>query len=313
MLGRGVLLAAALAVCGSQAAALPVRVALDWPSGRPASALARARIQAVRTAGPTEGGVPVEAEAGPDGVVLDLGDGVWQVQASAPGYWSQGAEVAVGREAPAGVRLALWPAAALHGEVADGRRRRAATRPRGPAERRPRSRDPAPRGVRARSRARHARSCAAGSTREPGAARVRPACSTCSWRPPGYAPRYAWDVRLEAAASTDLGRTDAAPSGVGLRACGSKGRFEPGGSLSRDPAGGRDAARLAGARSGERARRRGGLLGVPQPAGLLPRRRRAARRARAGRRVSGGERRPGAARAGGRRDPRSILRCCSKS
>lgn len=89
VLGRGVLLAAALAVCGSQAAALPVRVALDWPSGRPASALARARIQALRTAGPAEGGVPVEVEAGPDGVVLDLGDGVWQVQASAAGYWSQ--------------------------------------------------------------------------------------------------------------------------------------------------------------------------------------------------------------------------------
>src|SRR5262245_55197790 len=74
--GRGAFFAAALTVCGSQAAALPVRVALDWPSGPPASTPARARIQALRTAGAAAGGGPVEAEAGPDGVVLDLGDGV---------------------------------------------------------------------------------------------------------------------------------------------------------------------------------------------------------------------------------------------
>src|SRR5512143_2069779 len=98
VLGRGVLLAAAFAVCGSPAVALQVRVALDWPSGRPASALARARVQALRTAGLAVGDVPIELEGGLDGVALDLGEGLWHVQAEAPGYWSQGAEVVVGRQ-----------------------------------------------------------------------------------------------------------------------------------------------------------------------------------------------------------------------
>jgi len=81
VLGRAALLAAALALCGLQARALPVHMALDWPSGMPSSGLARAHIHAVWTAGSANNGVPaeVEAEAGPDGVVLDLGDGTWQV------------------------------------------------------------------------------------------------------------------------------------------------------------------------------------------------------------------------------------------
>src|SRR5439155_1117125 len=124
----------------------------------------------LRTAGPTAGGVPVEAEAGPDVVVLDLGEGVWQVQASALGYWSPGAEVAVGREAPATVGLALWPAASLRGEI-----------------------------------------------------------MTAGGDPP--------------------------PRGLGLRACGANGRFEPARSLPRGRAAGSNVARRAGARSGKRARR----------------------------------------------------------
>jgi hypothetical protein len=67
VLRRVRLLAAALVVCGSPAAAVPVRVALDWPSGRATSGLPRARIQAIRTAGRTQGATPVDAEAAPDG------------------------------------------------------------------------------------------------------------------------------------------------------------------------------------------------------------------------------------------------------
>ena len=116
-LGREALLAAVFALCGLQAGALPVHVTLDWPTGTPASARASARIEAVQTASPNAGAVPVQAEVGPDGAVLDLGEGVWQLQASALGYWSQGVELTVARQEPASVRLAFWPAASLHGEI----------------------------------------------------------------------------------------------------------------------------------------------------------------------------------------------------
>ncbi len=210
MLGRGVLLAFALAVYGVQVAALPVRVALEWPSGRPTSPLGRVRIQALRAAGLTQDAVPVEAEAGPDGLVLDLGDGVWRVQASALGYWSPEAEVAVGHETPASVRLALWPAASMHGEIltAGG--------------------DPLPRGLQVRMSAVTDR---AGEKAAPGSPDLRTQTSLAraelrcpidqgSWsclgpaglfdvqlEAGGYVPRYAWEVFLPAAASTDLGRT----------------------------------------------------------------------------------------------------------
>jgi hypothetical protein len=206
---RGVLLAAALAVFGSHAAALPVHVALDWPAGRPTS-LTRARIQALRTAGPAEGGLPVDVEAGPDGAVLDLGDGEWQVRAVAPGYWSAAADVQVGGQAPASVRLTLWPAAALYGEIqtAGG--------------------EALPRELEARLGAVPAPPGAAGV---PGAPVLRPERSPervelrCpidqgTWscvgpagvfdvqlQAAGYAAHYAWDVSLDAAAGTTLGRT----------------------------------------------------------------------------------------------------------
>jgi hypothetical protein len=198
VLGRGVLLAAALAACGAPAAALPVRVDLDWPAGRPAPEPARARLQAVRTAGSTGGGVPVEAQAGPDGVVLDLGDGVWQVQASAPGYWSPAAEVAVGGPAPASVRLALWPAASLHGQVLTA------------------GSDPLPRDLELRLSA----APAPAGAPSPSSAALRCPIHAGAWSCPGpaglfdvhlqaagFAPRYAWEVSLQAGASTDLGRT----------------------------------------------------------------------------------------------------------
>src|SRR5512141_2339356 len=115
---RLVLLAAALGACASGAAALPVHVSLDWPHGVPASEHPAVSIRAVQTAGPHHGGAPVEAAAGPDGAVLNLGDGVWQLHASAPGYWSQSVEVAVADQPVDSARLVLWPAASLHGVVA---------------------------------------------------------------------------------------------------------------------------------------------------------------------------------------------------
>ena len=211
MLRRVRLLAAALVVCGSPAAALPVRVGLEWPADRPPSAMVRVHIEAIRTAGPSAGGLPVEAEAGPDGVVLDLGGGVWEVQASAPGYWSDGAEVTVEGRTPASVRVALWPAASLQGEIL------------------PDGGGPLPRDLEVRLSPvpAHARELTA-----PGAAAAAPppspprATLRCridggSWSCPGpagvfdvqlevagYAPRYAWDVSLDPAARTDLGRTE---------------------------------------------------------------------------------------------------------
>jgi hypothetical protein len=188
-------LLAALAVCASSAAALPVHVDLEWPAGGPSSALARAQIRAVWTAGPAESAAPVEAEAGPDGVILDLGYGVWQVQAFAPGYWSQGTEVVVTRRQPAGARVALWPATSLHGEILTA------------------AGEPLPRHLQVRLSA---------ILREPGppSAEFRCPIEEGTWNCPGpaglfdvqldaagYAPRYAWGVSLKAAGSTDLGQT----------------------------------------------------------------------------------------------------------
>jgi hypothetical protein len=199
VLVRGVLLAAALAGGGSPAAALPVRVTLEWPTGRPAAPV-RARIEAVRTAGPTGGVGSLEADAGLEGTVLDLGRGVWQLQASLPGYWCQGASVAVEGEAPGGVRLALWPAGSLRGAILTA------------------AGDIAPRDLAVRLGAVPA---APGAHPGPTGAELRCRVEEGTWTcpapaglydvqlaAPGYAPRYAWDVRLEAAARTDLGRTE---------------------------------------------------------------------------------------------------------
>lgn len=117
MFGRGVLVSFVFAVCSLRAEALPIHVTFEWPAGKPPSAILRIRLQAVRSAGHTHSAAPVEAEAAPNGATLDLADGVWQIQASAPGYWSQGAGIAVPSQVPDGVHLALWPAASLHGEI----------------------------------------------------------------------------------------------------------------------------------------------------------------------------------------------------
>ncbi len=206
---RRALPGAALAFFALQADALPVHVALDWPAGMPTSAVTHVNIQAVRMAGYSESAVPVEAEAALHGVVLNLGAGVWQVQASAPGYWSQEVEVAVARQTPAGVELALWPAASLHGEIVaaggellpdDLEVRLSAT--------------PASAGEVTTSRASVAR-------RESGPSHAELHCRVDAgrWSCPGpagvfdvrleaadYAPRYEWGVSLKAGESTDLGR-----------------------------------------------------------------------------------------------------------
>jgi hypothetical protein len=200
--GRKALLAAILVAVGSQAAAVPVRVALSWDSGGPGPS--RARIQAIRTVGTTGGSVPVAVEAGPDGAaVLDLGEGVWNIQAEAHGYWSPGSEVAVGRESPGDVALTLWPAASLHGAV------RAAPG------------DPLPRHLDVRLSAVTAGPTAQASPRPgPSRADLRCAIAGARWscqgpaglfdvrlEAEGYAPRYAWDVSLAPAAIADLGET----------------------------------------------------------------------------------------------------------
>jgi len=207
MFGRSVLLGAAFAVCSLQAEAWPVHVELDWPEGMPASAT-QVRVQAVRSAGYTTSAAPVEAEAEPGGTTLDLANGVWQVQASVLGYWSQGAEVAVAGQAPDSVHLALWPAASLHGEIAttDG--------------------EPPPRDIQIELSA-----TPASGNHETAApvlgtklsllhatlhCRVQVATWSCvgpaglfdvRLQAGGYAPRYLWGASLKPADTTYLGRT----------------------------------------------------------------------------------------------------------
>jgi hypothetical protein len=164
----------------------------------------------VQTASPNAGAAPVQAEVGPDGVVLDLGEGVWQLQASAPGYWSQGAEVTVARQEPASVRLALWPAASLHGEIvtAGGETLPDTLEVRLNAT-------PASAGEMTTPQAPIAQ-----SVLSPSHAELRCRIDTGTWsclgpaglfdvrlEAVGYAPRYEWGVSLKAAESTDLGRT----------------------------------------------------------------------------------------------------------
>ena len=210
MLGRRVLLAATFAICGTQAGALPVHVALEWPTGLPAPELAHAHIQAVWTAGAANNSVPIDAEAGPDGVVLDLSAGVWQVQAFAPGYWSPGAEVVVARQADASVRLTLWPAASLHGEILttggetlpDALEVRMSAIPAptgeitapGASAQRP---EPAPSHAELRCRIDEGTWNCLGPA---GQFDVRLEVA-------GYVPRYEWGVSLKAAEKTDFGRT----------------------------------------------------------------------------------------------------------
>jgi carboxypeptidase family protein len=117
MFARSVLVSAAVAFCSVHVEALPVHVVFEWPAGTPTSSVTSVRVRAIRSAGHTNSAAPVEAEGSPDGTTLDLAEGIWEIQAFAPGHWSQAAEVAVTGEVPDGVHLVLWPAASLRGEV----------------------------------------------------------------------------------------------------------------------------------------------------------------------------------------------------
>ncbi|HEY1800849.1 MAG TPA: carboxypeptidase-like regulatory domain-containing protein [Terriglobales bacterium] len=214
MLGR-ILLGGALAFCGLQAVALPVHIAFEWPATNSTSEPAHVHIQAIQmaTSGSSNGSVPVEAEAAPSGAVLNLGEGVWQVQASASGYWSQETEVAVARQSPE-VQLSLWPAASLHGEIVTA------------------GGEPLPRALEIQLTASQAPGDKTTSPQvpvqrsQPGPSRAVLLCAiengTWSCLGPvgqfdmrlnasGYAPHYKWGMSLKAAVSaqesTDLGRT----------------------------------------------------------------------------------------------------------
>lgn len=117
MFGREIFLSAVFVLCFSHAEALPIHVQFEWPAGMPSSGSTPIRVQAVRSAGYTKSAAPVAVDAATEGATLDLGHGVWEVQASARGYWSEATEVAVDGQAPDSVRLSLWPAASLHGEI----------------------------------------------------------------------------------------------------------------------------------------------------------------------------------------------------
>jgi hypothetical protein len=196
MLGHTILLGAALVLCSLQAAAFPVRVEFEWPAGMPATAVARVHIRAIQTASSTDSAVPVEASAALNGAVLNLNNGVWQVQASAPGYWSQEKEIAVGRQSP-DLQLSLWPAASLHGEIltTEG--------------------DPLPRALVVRLSA-----TPASIPHSPPHAELLCPIEKGSWScegpvglfdmrldASGYAPRYEWGINLKPAEDMDLGRT----------------------------------------------------------------------------------------------------------
>lgn len=204
ILNRRALLAFAFAACVSQAAALPVQVSFDWPSGMPSITPAQVQIRAVRMVGDTARALVVEAEAGPDGVALNLDRGVWEVQASAPAYWSQKTEVTIAPQTPASVRLALWPAASLRGEIvtAEG--------------------EPRPRTLGVRLSAAPAPAGEITSP-QPGPSHAELDCQigeriwTClapagqfdlRLEAVGFAPHYEWRVSLKAAGSTDLGRIE---------------------------------------------------------------------------------------------------------
>lgn len=117
MIGGGMRISAILALCSLPAASQPVHLLFHWSSGKPAGEDAQVIIYAVQMAGDQRNAVPVRAISGPDGTTLNLDEGVWLVQGSVAGYWSQGAEVTVnGQESSIG-QLTFWPAATLRGEI----------------------------------------------------------------------------------------------------------------------------------------------------------------------------------------------------
>jgi hypothetical protein len=207
MLARTTLVAAIFALCVLRASALPVHLApvhlaFAWPSALPAST--PIHIHATRMVGDTTGSQPVDAEVAPGGAVLDLGEGIWQVQAFAAGYWSPGAEITVGSEGPQSAQIAFFPAATLRGELAA-----------------PQSAPP----LQSLDVSLAARPASAGPTTnalpQPGSAHLICPVDGKAWsclapaglfdvrlEAPGYAPVYNWAVTLKPAETTDLGQSE---------------------------------------------------------------------------------------------------------
>jgi hypothetical protein len=207
MLARTTLVCAILALCAMRASALPVHLApvhlaFAWPSAVPAST--PVHIHATRMVGDTTGAVPVDADVAPSGAVLDLGEGIWQVQAFAAGYWSPGAEVTVDAHAPLSAEIAFFPAATLRGELAAP-----------PGAPQLQSLD-----VRLTARPASA-GPTANTSPQPGSAHLICAVDGKAWscpapaglfdvrlEIPGYAPVYNWAVTLKPAETTDLGQAE---------------------------------------------------------------------------------------------------------
>ncbi len=188
--------------------AVPVHLSFDWPAGAPPSTGIKVHIYAVRMAGAEASAAPVQSDSGPDGIVLDLDQGVWLVQAFAPGYWTEGTEVSVGEQTSSGARLAFWPASSLQGAIAPA-----------PGETPPRAIDvklyshPAP-------AAQGAEAQASAPQQNPAHAELICPINSGKWscagpaglfdvrlEAEGYAPRYVWDVNLKPGENSDLGQT----------------------------------------------------------------------------------------------------------
>jgi hypothetical protein len=180
----------------------PVHLAFAWPSAAPAST--PIHIHATRMVGDSTGAVPVDADVAPSGAVLDLGEGIWQVQAFAAGYWSPGAEVTVDAHAPLSAQIPFFPAATLRGEFAA-----------------PQSAPP----LESLDVELTAKPASAGPTTnaspQPGSAHLICPVDGKAWsclapaglfdvrlEAPGYASVYDWAVTLQPAESTDLGQSE---------------------------------------------------------------------------------------------------------
>ena len=207
MFGCRILLFTAFLWSALPVEAASVRVELDWPNSAPASFRPGVHIQAVRTAGAGDNSDPVEAEAGRNGAALNLAKGLWQVQVSAPGFWSQEAQVEVTGHASESVRLTLWSAASLRGEVATTQG------------------ESLPFGLEVQLTAAPASaretSAAPQNDQRPSRAKLYCKIASGTWSclgpvglfdvkldAPGYAPRYEWGMNLQAAQATDFGRTE---------------------------------------------------------------------------------------------------------
>lgn len=208
MFGRSALIGAVVALCGISAWAVPVHLSFAGPSGQSLPAATRVRIYAARMVGDSATAVPIESDAGPDGAVLNLGEGVWEVQALAAGYWSQGAEITVSGAA-ANAQIAFWPASYLQGEVTVGQG------------------GTAPQALHIRLSATAASSGSAAAAppsgqpgQTPASAELNCPVSGGKWScvgpagvfdarlaADGYAPVYDWAVNLKPGASTNLGQT----------------------------------------------------------------------------------------------------------